>query len=83
MEVAFGRRLGADQLAAYGLSNLRVTELSCRQVTCRLAYEYSKSVEDLLAANGLPRNTSRCVQEYIRAIVAKIHGRLELRTAGP
>jgi len=58
MEAAFGRRISAEELAKYGLENLRVTEISCRRVTCRLAYEYPKSVEDLLAADGLPRDTS-------------------------
>lgn len=58
MEAAFGRHLNAGELAKHGLQDVRVTELSCRRVTCRLAYEFPKSVEDLLAADGLPRDTS-------------------------
>ncbi len=58
MEAAFGRRLTTEELEKYGLTDLQITELSCRRVTCRLAYEYPASVEDLLAANGLPRDTS-------------------------
>lgn len=58
METAFGLRITAEELAKYGLVDLRITELSCKRVTCRLAYEYPARVEDVLAANGLPRDTS-------------------------
>jgi hypothetical protein len=58
MEAALGRRHTAAELARYGLSEVRITELSCRRVTCRLAYEYPTSVEALVVADGLPRETS-------------------------
>jgi hypothetical protein len=58
MEMAFGRRYTATELSRYGLTDLRIVELSCRRVTCRVVYEYPSSVEDLLAADGLPRSTS-------------------------
>lgn len=61
MEAAFGKRYTPNELAKYGLSDLRITELSCRRVTCRLAYEYPSSVEDLLVADGLPRYISPLV----------------------
>lgn len=58
MEAAFVRRFVGAELSKYGLDDLRILEFSCRRVSCRLVYEYPSSVEDLLAANGLPRSTS-------------------------
>ncbi len=44
----------ADVFERLGLGAMKVTDLSCRQTTCKLSYEYPSSLKKDVAASGLP-----------------------------
>jgi hypothetical protein len=58
MESAMRARLSQELLASLGLAELRVTQLTCRESTCRLVYEYPTRLDAVLAAHGLPPEAS-------------------------
>ena len=58
MEAAMRRRLDPSLLASLGLAEVTITELVCRETTCRLVYEYPVQLAVLVAARGLPPSTS-------------------------
>jgi hypothetical protein len=78
MEAAMAQTYFArDVFARLGLGALAVTELSCRQTTCRLAYEYPSHLEDLVAASGLPRSSPMVLVEEALGWAAPRGGGLE------
>jgi hypothetical protein len=56
----------ADLFEKLGLRQMRMTEVSCRQTTCRLSYEYPSSLRDLVKAAGLaPSSPMVLVEEEL------------------
>jgi hypothetical protein len=58
MESAMRARLSPDLLASLGLSEVQITELTCRASTCRQVYEYPARLDAVLLAHGLPPEAS-------------------------
>jgi hypothetical protein len=58
MESAMRARLSPALLSSLGLADLQVTQLACRETTCRLVYEYPTRLDAVVAARGLPPRTA-------------------------
>jgi hypothetical protein len=67
MEAALARSwLSAEVFARLGLGEMSVTEVTCRQTTCRIWYEYPARLEALVAASGLqPSSPMVLVEEAL------------------
>lgn len=55
--------LRAEVFDRLGLWRMRVTEVSCRQTTCRLSYEYPSELRRVVAATGLAASSPMVLVE--------------------
>jgi hypothetical protein len=58
--------LSKDVLVRLGFAEVNVTEVSCRETTCLLRYEYPVRLEAAVAASGLPPGSPmQAVEEHL------------------